>query len=185
MSWLKDLVPVAVLGVMAYLAYTMIIKPNTQAATAAAGAGTGAGTGTATGAGSATKPYYAGNTGAVNGGSNVGTGAAPIVPQFVTAGPTTPTNYFPGGNGVISTSRPLTLAEQSQVMYNLQNSIASQGITNAWWQTPTLTQTTEPGGINTAGSPQSNIPVGTQHCSCTAALRAAGVCGLNDDWYYC
>lgn len=103
---------------------------------------------------------------------------------FVNTGPDTAANFFPSG-AVITTSRVLDTSEQKTVLNNLLYGEASKGITNAWWQPQTLTQTTQPGGINSAGSYQSNIPVGTKHCPCTDALRASGVCGKNDDWYYC
>lgn len=107
---------------------------------------------------------------------------APASPVFVVAGPETPSGFFPGGQGVLSTSRAVTAAEQTKILQNLANS----GIANAWWSTEqTISQTTQPGGINSAGSFQSDIPVGKRHCPCTAALRASGVCGPNDDWYYC
>lgn len=94
---------------------------------------------------------------------------------FVNAGPETPTNFFPIGN-VVSTSRELSAAEQVKVLLNLTNS----GITNAWWTAPTITQTSTPGGVNSGGSYQSNIPVGTKHCKCPYPG-----CGPNDDWTYC
>jgi hypothetical protein len=94
---------------------------------------------------------------------------------FVNAGPETPTNFFPIGN-VVSTSRELSAAEQAKVIMNLANS----GITNAWWTQPTITQTSTPGGVNSGGSYQSNIPVGTKHCKCPYPG-----CGPNDDWTYC
>ena len=103
---------------------------------------------------------------------------------FVAAGPNTPTNYFPMGP-VISVGRPkgdpmgdvLTAEEQRKVLTNLANS----GITNAWWSpVQTITQTMKPGGINSGGSFQSNIPVGTQHC---AGPGAGG--RPSDTWHYC
>jgi len=98
-------------------------------------------------------------------------------PLFVTAGPTTPTKFFPGTTGTISSSQNLGIAEMNEVYQNLQNS----GITNAWWSpTTTITQTTQPGGVNSGGSFQSNIPVGRNHCKCPYPG-----CGPNDDWTYC
>ena len=55
------------------------------------------------------------------------TSAMPVIP-FVTAGPTTPVAFFPGGN-VVSTSRGLTQSEMAKVAMNLTKS----GIPNAWW----------------------------------------------------
>ena len=106
-----------------------------------------------------------------------GTGAGyGIGGLFVNAGPETPTNYFPMGP-VIVTSKALDSAEQAEVLRNLSNS----GITNAWWSpVQTITQTTKPGGINSGGSFQSNIPVGTQHCAGPGPNGRA-----SDTWHYC
>jgi hypothetical protein len=172
-SWIKDLLPVAVLGVMGWLAYTYLIKPSSSAS--ASQAANQGGSGGLTG----NVPV---NTSNVNPGPNVGTGVSPV---FVEAGPATPINFWPGGQGVITSSQALTPAQQANVLWNLMNSQASQDITNAWWQPQTITQTSTPGGINSAGVYQSNIPVNTSHCPCTQALRDAGICGPNDDWYYC
>lgn len=103
---------------------------------------------------------------------------------FGVAGPSTPTNFFPGGNNLVTSSRDLTASEVALVARNLVIGQASEGITNAWWQPERISN---PGnwGINSQGSPQSNIPSGTRHCQCNAALRAAGTCGPRDDWYYC
>lgn len=103
----------------------------------------------------------------------------------VNAGKETPVNFFPSGNNVISYSTQPDQSMINETVNNLLHGEATQGITNAWWQAPTITQTTQPGGVNSGGSYQSNIPVGKKHCPCTAALKAAGVCGPNDDWYYC
>lgn len=98
-------------------------------------------------------------------------------PNFVTAGPTTPVTFFPGTTATISSSQNLTNQEAAEVYNNLMNS----GITNAWWSpVTTITQTTQPGGINSGGSFQSNIPVGRAHCKCPYPG-----CGPNDDWTYC
>jgi len=95
---------------------------------------------------------------------------------FVTTGPGTPVNLFPLGN-VITTSRDLNEAEQLKVLQNLLKS----EIPNAWWSpTQTITQTSTPGGINSEGVYQSNIPVGTRHCKCPGPG-----CKPGDDWYYC
>jgi len=102
----------------------------------------------------------------------------------VNAGKDTPTNFFPGGNNVISYSQQPTQAMIQETVQNLVSSQATQNITNAWWQPQTLTNP-QNWGINSAGSPQSDIPSGKRHCPCTAALKASGVCGPNDDWYYC
>ena len=109
----------------------------------------------------------------VNPGPNVGTGQvirrseSTIMPVFVTAGKGTPTNFFPMGQGVISTSDLLTDAEYARTFSKIQNSIAVQkaGITNAWWQPETITWEGSPVGINASNTFQSNIPVGVKHCS--------------------
>lgn len=99
------------------------------------------------------------------------------VPNFVTAGPTTPASFYPGTVATISSSQNLTGAEQAEVYQNLLNS----GISNAWWSPyTTVTQTTQPGGVNSGASFQSNIPVGKKHCKCPYPG-----CGPNDDWTYC
>ena len=100
----------------------------------------------------------------------------------VNAGPASPPSYFPSGS-VIGYSNTPTPAEEEETAANLLNS----GITNAWWNaTPTITQLASgAAGINSGGSPQSNIPAGVKHCTCTAALKASGKCGPNDDWYVC
>jgi len=108
----------------------------------------------------------------------------PNTPIFIEAGPSTSPGFYPGGQGVITTDRPIDNEEAVTILRNLVNS----GIPNAWWSTEqTLTPLSgaPSAGINSGGSPQSNIPPGKRHCACTAALRASGRCGPNDDWYYC
>ena len=101
----------------------------------------------------------------------------PTPATIVTAGPGTPVSYFPGGQGVISTSRQVSAAEATLITNNLLNS----GIANAWWSpVQTITQTTQPGGINSAGSFQSNIPVGTKHCPGPGPGAPT-----TDTWHYC
>jgi hypothetical protein len=109
----------------------------------------------------------------------VGTGIGNL---FIEAGPNTTgqgataPRFFPMGP-VITTSSSLDYDEQREVLRNLSNS----GITNAWWSpVQTITQTTKPGGINSAGSFQSNIPAGTQHC----AGPGPGA-PQTDTWHYC
>jgi hypothetical protein len=99
---------------------------------------------------------------------------------FVEAGPSTPTNFFPLGN-VVSTSRQLSQGEQEQTLRNLANS----GIKDAWWVGPAPVQKTAKGETLTTGYTSQATPTGRAHCVCTAALKAQGVCGPNDDWYYC
>lgn len=208
---LKELLPVAVLAGMGYLAYMLLMSPGTQNSS---GTGGGAGNnqnqqsqGNTQSQGSQNTNSYGspGNTqyGTMNtwGGVNVtdtqiqasqqlqaiieavprtvaqGGYVINQAPNFVTAGPTTPVTFFPGTTATISSSQNLTQAEMQEVYNNLQNS----GITNAWWSpATTITQTTQPGGINSAGSFQSNIPVGRKHCACPYPG-----CGPNDDWTYC
>jgi len=173
-SLVKDLLPIALLLGAGYLAYKMLFSGSD---------------GGSTGGGQAS-----GNQNAVSPGANVGTGAAPAPqyyypppaqnmaapqPVFIEAGPATPITYWPQGQGVITTSRPLNQAEQNQVLWNLANSQASQGITNAWWQPQTLTN---PGnwGINSQGSPQSNIAPGVRHCAGPGPGAPP-----TDSWHYC
>lgn len=100
---------------------------------------------------------------------------------FVTAGPSTPTDYYPLGN-VVTTSRDLSTAEQATTLRNLANS----GIKDAWWVGPAPVEKTAKGETLSQGyTSQVTKPAGKAHCVCTAALRQQGICGANDDWYYC
>jgi hypothetical protein len=99
---------------------------------------------------------------------------------FVVAGKSTTSRdtkpFFPMGP-IISVSDPIDLAEQRKVLQNLSDS----GISNAWWSpVQTITQTSKPGGINSGGSFQSNIPAGTQHCAGPGPGGRA-----SDTWHYC
>jgi hypothetical protein len=200
---LGDILPIAALGVLALGAYWVLKGGLGTNGTPSQGMNTGPAIGPATGNGG-TQNAGTQEVNNANGGSSVAdqvrqlaqqlanastrpttvtqVGNAPAV--IVEAGKNTPVNFFPSAQNVIATSRQLSPAEQAQVVQNLVSSQATQGITNAWWQEPTVTNP-QNWGINSAGSPQSNIPSGTRHCQCTAALRASGVCGPNDDWYYC
>lgn len=96
---------------------------------------------------------------------------------FVTTGPGTSNALFPMGP-IVTTSRDTDTAEQAIILNNLVNSQASQNIQGAWWQPAKVANL--PGGYNSAGSAQSNIPVGINHCKCPHPG-----CGPNDDWTYC
>jgi hypothetical protein len=99
------------------------------------------------------------------------------------AGPTSPIGLFTHGAQIGYSDQP-TVSQEEETARNLENS----GITNAWWNaTPTITPLPNAplAGINSGGSPQSNISAGVKHCTCTAALKASGRCGANDDWYIC
>ena len=192
-SWIDKLLPIGVLAVFGFILYKMLVGGGTSTDTSGGFSG-GSGGGTTQAAQQAQANNAA--VGALPGASTLtdiirGTPSAaqvinlpatPTQPTFVLGGPTTPASFSPGGQGVISVSQELTTSEASKVLANL----AASGIPNAWWSpTQTITETTTPGGINSAGSFQSNIPVGQKHCPCTAALKAAGVCRQNDDWYLC
>lgn len=200
---IKELLPVVVLAGLGYLAYVLLMSPGNQAAQGATGQQQGYGNMNPNSQGTTSQQQGPGYN---PGGNN----QAPAVAQvgsisaqarailntpgtystypggpayqgsglgglFVEAGPMTPTNFFPIGN-VVTASRQLSVQEQAKVLLNLQNS----GITNAWWTPPTITQTSNPGGVNSGGSYQSNIPQGTKHCKCPYPG-----CGPNDDWTYC
>ena len=191
-KWIEDLLPLAILGVLGYLIYEKFFAGPGLAGTGTMGAITGTAGGGTSGGGSG-GPGLPGQQlalsipAAVQAAVNTpGTFIVPGVQGptqgygigglFVTAGPSTPTNFFPLGN-VISTSRDLSLAEQEKVLTNLANS----GITNAWWSPQTLTPLSSgPAGINAAGSPQSNIPVGVRHCKGPGPGAPA-----TDTWHYC
>jgi hypothetical protein len=197
-SWVDKLLPIGVLLAAGYIIYTMLTgSQQSNSGSSGGGAVSQVGSGSGTGTGTPQTPtkndttpssaiLNVGTTGNQNLTQLIGgvlrtpAKSAPLV--LVVAGPSTPTNYYPGGNGVITTSREVTDSEASLILKNLQSS----GIPNAWWsQESTITQTTQPGGVNSGNSFQSNIPVGSRHCACTPALKASGVCKPNDDWYNC
>ena len=173
-SLVKDVLPIALLLGAGYLAYKMLFS----------GPGDTSGSG---GGGTA------GNKNAVSPGANVGTGtpglqnpvqywptAAPqpqIQPVNVEGGRGTPIAYWPGGQGVISYSSAPTPDMIAETYANLARNMA--GITNAWYQPQTLTN---PGnwGINSAGSPQSNIAPGVRHCAGPGPGAPP-----TDSWHYC
>ena len=181
-SILKDLLPIVAVGIAAWLLLPKLQDLLSTWTGSTSGTAYSAGTGSSTQAAAAANPASTPGTYVVPGVTSIPQQGTGISNLFVTTGQGTPVNLFPLGN-VITTSRVLSTTEQQQVLANLAKNTA--GITNAWWQPQTLTQTTQPGGINSGGSPQSNIPVGTKHCPCTPALRQNGTCGANDDWYYC
>jgi len=216
-SLIRDLLPVAVIGVMGYLAYTLlsgsrdIIDPsgtnnqvsqaNTRTQASQNQNSKGSVSPTRGGLvtpivatpnpaditrilqGIVTLPNIGPTLGGLSPGQFTAPGYSDQVYQgtglgglFVVAGPDTPTNFFPQGP-VISVSQPVNAIEQQNILNNLLGS----GITNAWWSSvQTITQTTQPGGLNSAGVFQSNIPVGTKHCPCPGPG-----CKPGDDWYYC
>lgn len=196
-SWMDAIVPIAVLGVAALAVWKLFLSGGqTPAETSETWAGSGGGGYQAAVQGQNQLPAASLQGATVPGADTLtniirGTQAGqqvirlpsqPSTPIFVTAGPTTPAGFSPGGQGVISTSRDVSDSEAVKVLQNLVGS----GIPNAWWsREQTITQTSQPGGVNSAGSFQSNIPVGQRHCPCTPALVAQGVCGPNDDWYNC
>ncbi len=192
---LKDLLPiVAVIGA-AWLLWPYITQLLSSLTSGTGGASTGTSYGTSSGSG-ATSPYTTAIQSAI---STPGTYINPPVSTtpvqgtgignlFVNTGPGTPANLFPLGD-VISTSRPLTTAEQQQTLTNLANQPFL-----GWWSTPqqqlTVLSATAPANttfsLNSAGNLAESNPVGGKKtCPCTAALKASGVCGQNDDWYYC
>ena len=192
---LKDLLPiVAVIGA-AWLLWPYITQLLSSLTSGTGGASTGTSYGTSSGSG-ATSPYTTAIQSAI---STPGTYINPPVSTtpvqgtgignlFVNTGPGAPANLFPLGD-VISTSRPLTTAEQQQTLTNLANQPFL-----GWWSTPqqqlTVLSATAPANttfsINSAGNLAESNPVGGQKtCPCTAELKASGVCGQNDDWYYC
>lgn len=193
-SWIDKLLPIGVLAVMGYIAYRLLVgSGTTQDATWTE---SGGGNYQAAVQGQSQLPAASLQGATVPGAdtlTNIIKGvqagqqvirlpSQPSTPIFVTAGPSTPAGFSPGGQGVITTSRDVTDSEAVKVLQNLVGS----GIPNAWWsREQTITQTSQPGGVNSAGSFQSNIPVGQRHCPCTPALVAQGVCGPNDDWYNC
>ena len=150
-DWLQTLIPVAALGVLAYLAYRFlqpsgIINFDGQAA---GNYGSSDFSGHPT-----TNRWAPGNN------PNLSRGGAPTTPGyfnrgpgtpvslgsgignlFVTTGPGTPNDFFPLGN-VITTSRDLTNAEQNRVIQNLPSGIGG------WWEPQTMQQPTGPFGSN-------------------------------------
>lgn len=193
---LKDLLPiVAVIGA-AWLLWPYITQLLSSLTSGTGGASTGTSYGTSFGSGASTSPYTTAIQSAI---STPGTYINPPVSTtpvqgtgignlFVDTGPGAPANLFPLGD-VISTSRPLTTAEQQQTLTNLANQPFL-----GWWSTPqqqlTVLSATAPANTtfyqNSAGNLAESNPVGGKKtCPCTAALKTSGVCGQNDDWYYC
>jgi hypothetical protein len=206
-SWISELLPVGLIAVLGWVAYSVLMQPATSGATGASGGGAGAPVQNQRNqANVATQPSQNDSSNNSPANTQYDQGSAPLTDTysqalrilqpgqfmtgpgspvyqggglgglFVTAGPSTPTNFFPAGP-VISTSQELTGPEMQKVLTNLANS----GIQNAWWTKPTITQTSTPGGLNSAASFQSDIPVGTKHCACPGHPG----CGPNDDWTYC
>lgn len=196
-DWIDRLLPIAVLGVAAYLVYTLLTGQGTTSgstlgATPSGSGGGGGGNGQQQQQQGTSTPGQPGTATLASLINTPGTYINPPVsnvPQygtgqgnlFVNTGPGSPNNLYPLGN-VITTSTDLSTAQQNTVLANLARNTA--GITNAWYQSPTITNPNNY-GINSAGSPQSNLSAGVRHCPCTAALRASGKCGPNDDWYIC
>lgn len=200
---LGNLVPLAIVAAIGIGAYYVLKNMGTSNGTSSQGTNTGPAVGPVTDnalSGSSAGGQAVSNANGTNGISDyiaqltsalsrasgtpaVAANVAGIQAANVSTGQNTPSNFFPGGNNIVTYSETPTPAMITETLTNLARNTA--GITNAWWQTPTITQTTTAGGVNSGGSFQSNIPVNTRHCSCTAALRANGVCGPNDDWYYC
>ncbi len=135
---LKDLLPiVAVIGA-AWLLWPYITQLLSSLTSGTGGASTGTSYGTSSGSGASTSPYTTAIQSAI---STPGTYINPPVSTtpvqgtgignlFVDTGPGTPANLFPLGD-VISTSRPLTTAEQQQTLTNLANQPFL-----GWWSTP-------------------------------------------------
>lgn len=189
---MSEILPVAILGALAVAAYYLLSSGALSSPLGGSGNGTpsqGTNTGSESGTGTGNANPSAAQ-GANNNSNSVPTPvmvktAAGIASYNVNAGPTSPVAFFPGGTGVISYSDEPTSGMIAETLANLQRNTA--GITNAWYQQQTLTPLSNApnAGINSGGSPQSNIPSGVKHCKCTDALRASGICGKNDDWYYC
>lgn len=197
-SWIDKLLPIGVLAVMGYIAYKLLLGSGETAQDGSTWTGAGGQGGSLQAANQAQQQLPASSLqgysipgadtltniikGVSPGATVIKIPTQPSTPIFVTAGPSTPSSFAPGGQGVITTSRDVSDSEAVKVLENLYRS----DIPNAWWsQEQTITQTKQPGGINAAGSFQSNIPVGQRHCPCTPALRLQGVCGAGDDWYIC
>ena len=191
-TWIKEVVPIAVLVGAVWLLWPylqgLISSWGGNNSGSSETAGFGSGTAPSTSTPSALQniikaistPGTFINAGVLNT-PQQGTG---IGNSFVNTGPGTPNDLFPLGD-VISTSQPLSTQEQQTVLTNLANQPYL-----GWWSTPAQNEAvvlaTNPGvGINSGGSPQSNIPGGTKHCTCTDADRANGTCGPQDDWYVC
>lgn len=207
-SWIKELLPVAVLAGLGYLAYSLLSQtvPTSGTGQGSTLASMGGGSNLQNQQAQANVATQASQNNSSNGspGNNqsawqqqmtqeirtaINTPGVYVVPGyqgpslgtginnlFVEAGPATPAWFSPLGN-VVTASRELSVAEQQKVLTNLMKS----DIKNAWWQPgQTLTQTTQPGGLNSGSSFQSNIPVGRTHCKCPYPG-----CGPNDDWTYC
>lgn len=195
---LKDLLPIALVIGAAWLLWPTIsaLLSSLTAGTGGGSTSSGFGTGTSTSGGtsqgtgtsivSAIQKAISTPGTYINAGvSNVPQTGSGISNLFVNTGPGTPADLFPLGD-VISTSVPvssLSTADQQQILTNLANQPYL-----GWWSTPAQNAAaaqTNPGGVNSGGSSQSNIPAGQNHCPCTAALKLSGVCGQNDDWYVC
>ena len=192
-SWgfLKDLIPIGALLLVAYLAYSYFVGGTSTA-----------GDTTSTGSGSSgstlidilnPKTTTGGTTTTKSGAVGDSTLSQLITPKpasgggyqaiNVQGGEATPVTYWPGGEGVVSFGDIESPAMVAETDYVIEHGIASQGITGAWW---------DPGPVATyanedlaAISEQSNIPAGVKHCNCNAALVASGKCGPADSWYYC
>ena len=189
-KWLEDLLPLALLGVLGYMLYTKLFPGVTEGqeyANMGALVGTPGTISGGGGGGGGNLPTFTAIPSAAR--AAITTPGTFIVPEvqgptqgsgigglFVVAGPSTPSNFFPLGN-VITSDRPLDQAEQIKVLQNLANS----GIKNAWWSPQTLTPLSSgAAGINSGGSPQSNIPVGVRHC------RGPGPgAPSTDTWHIC
>jgi len=198
---LKELLPIGVVIAAAWLLWPYIsafLSGQSGSSGGTAGFGSGTNTMTQTPTGSATvNPLVSALKAITTPGTYVTTpGGTPqqgsgIGNLFVNTGPGTPNNLFPLGD-VITTSRILSTSEQQQVLTNLANQPYL-----GWWSTPAQNAAaaqTNPGGINTGGSSQSNIPAGTTHTECTSSdyasglngCRAPGTLGPNDGgstWY--
>ena len=134
---LKDLLPIGIVIGAAWLLWPYITQLLSSLTSSTGGASTGTSYGTSSGSG-ATSPYTTAIQSAI---STPGTYINPPVSTtpvqgtgignlFVNTGPGTPANLFPLGD-VISTSRPLTTAEQQQTLTNLANQPFL-----GWWSTP-------------------------------------------------
>ena len=197
-SWgfLKDLIPIGALLLVAYLAYSYFVG-GTSTAGDTTSTGTGSG-GTLvdflTGKTDTSTPTTTQKTGTVGDStlsqlitpkSSTAAAAAIAAAQAINVqgGMATPITYWPGGEDVVSFSDAVSSASVAQTDYTIEHGIASKSITGAWWDPgPAATYANED---LAAISGQSNIPAGVHHCSCNAALVASGVCGPADSWYLC
>lgn len=199
---LGDILPIAALGALALGAYWLYTQMSQGNGTPSQGTNTGPGLGPVTGnAQSQQSPggqavaekqdtsYLQSLTALfsrLSGTQAVYANYGGVPSVNVSSGRDTPTNFFPGGNNVVVYSQQPTNQMIQETMQNLVSSQATQNITNAWWQPATTTAAIGSGWVqNSQGNPQTASPGERKHCACTAALKAAGVCGPNDDWYYC